>query len=105
MAGPSQLLQQDFLSYRGYTNEKMQLIDEKMDYFMGGMNELLKQRGSDNEEGFENPFGSKERGRDLFIGFLRDPRHEQERARRNREDDAQCRRRNQNDENEDEREN
>lgn len=37
------------MSYKKYTNDKLQLFDEKMDYFMGGMNELLKQRGSDKE--------------------------------------------------------
>ena len=73
MADPSQMLQQDFINYREYTNEKLQLIDEKMDHFMEGMKELLRQKSPDNDDRFENPFGDNGRGkRPVHMGQRRD---------------------------------
>lgn len=67
---------------------------------MDGMNELLRQKSSDNEKGFENPFGGKKRGKKPAHmgqrrdkGFFRIPRHaEQERSNKHEEDDDQWRR-------------
>lgn len=76
----NQMFQQDFLSYRDYTNEKLQLINEKIDYFVSGINELLKQKGLDYEVGFVYSIGDKRRGKCQFTwviekirGFLEIP--------------------------------
>lgn len=52
------LLQQDFVSYREFTNDKLQRLDEKMDMFH--ITELLRQKSPEREPDFVNPFGARE---------------------------------------------
>lgn len=92
----NQMLKQKFLSYRDCTHEKLQLINEKMDYL------LLKQKGSEYEKCFVNPVGDKRKSKmPVHMGYrenkglFRNFNHaEKLRVRTNEEDDVQWRRRN-----------
>lgn len=74
----NQMLQQDFLSLREYTHEKLQNIDVKMDSFMDRIAKMLQCKGFNDGNDFSNPFGHRDwpsRAHKEGKGIYRNPYH------------------------------